>query len=44
MIIDLAQAYTREDYRKTGSSLTRLGIAEHTPESLLAWLNSGVRA
>lgn len=41
MLIDLAQAYTKEDFRKTGSSLKKLGIAGHTIKSLLAWLNSG---
>jgi opine dehydrogenase len=41
MLIDLAQAYTKEDFRKTGSSLQRLGIAEHTVASLLAWLKYG---
>ena len=44
MLIDLANAYTREDFRKTGSSLQRLGIAEQTVESLLDWLNSGSRS
>ena len=42
MLIDLANTYTKEDFRKTGSSLQRLGIAEHTVESLLAVLNSGI--
>ena len=44
MLIDLAQTYTKEDFRKAGSSLQRLGISEHTVESLLAWLNSGTQA
>lgn len=44
MLINLAQAYTREDYRKTGSSLEKLGIAGHTLKSLLAFLNSGINA
>lgn len=44
MLIDLAQAYTRENFRKTGSSLTRLGISDLTIDNLLAWLNSGIKA
>lgn len=43
MLIDLAQAYTRENYRRTGSTLTSLGIEGHTVESLLELLNSGIQ-
>lgn len=41
MLIDLAQAYTRSDYRASGSSLKNLGIDGYTVADLLAWLNSG---
>lgn len=41
MLIDLAQAYTRDDFRSRGSTLRRLGIEGMRLQDLLAWLNTG---
>jgi hypothetical protein len=44
MLINLAQGYTGEDYRKSGSTLARLGISGDTVKSLLMWLNTEIPA
>lgn len=43
MLIDLAQTYTRRDFRKLGSTLSRLGISGYTVQDLLRWLETGSR-
>lgn len=41
LLIDLAQVYTKEDFRKAGSSLHCLGIEDMTVQHLLTWLKVG---
>ncbi len=40
-LINLAQAYTLENFRKHGASLENLGLVGRTTENLLTWLRTG---